>query len=161
MHSYQWLRPDFGAPCSLPAVSGSSQSWWFWGFRRILLDLMRNSEKPGFSFFFVLGIGRPALRNSMVRLKVGCLCYLRSLCLFELLYDVRVSLRVVWMDGVGESSRFCHASSTTTQQPHNHTTTQTTQPTTNNPKVARAWVFECLNVLMYCSILTVLFIAPS
>ena len=29
-----------------------------------------------------------------------------------------------------------------------------------DPKVARAWVFECLCVLMYCSILTVL-LSPS
>ena len=32
-------------------------------------------------FFVVLGKGRPALTNSMTRLMVGCLYFLRSLCL--------------------------------------------------------------------------------
>ena len=33
-------------------------------FFLILLGLMKNSERPGFPIFAVLGKGRPALRNS-------------------------------------------------------------------------------------------------
>ena len=36
----------------------------------ILLGLMRNSERPGFPIFVALGKGRPALRNSMWRLRM-------------------------------------------------------------------------------------------
>ena len=77
------------------------------GFLPILLGLMRNSEKPGFSTFVALGKGRPALRNSLMSLKAGCPCLLRYLCLDVLgscllrLYIVRVLLLVAWMAGVG------------------------------------------------------------
>ena len=47
----------------------------------ILLRLMRNSERPGFPIFVALGKGRPALRNSMWRLRDGCLSCLKFLCL--------------------------------------------------------------------------------
>ena len=50
------------------------------GFWLIQQGLMRNSERLGFPIFVVLGKGRPALKNSMRRLKVGCLCYLRLIC---------------------------------------------------------------------------------
>ena len=80
----------------------------------ILLGLMRNSEKPGFPTFVALGKGRPALRNSIVRLRGGCHFYLRftyrgvdwsGTCLL-MLSIVRVLLLAVLMVGVGRSSRF-------------------------------------------------------
>ena len=46
----------------------------------ILLGLMRNSDRPGFPTFVALGKGRPALRNSIGKLRVGCLFCLRFLC---------------------------------------------------------------------------------
>ena len=49
-------------------------------FYLILLGLMMNSERPGFPIFVALGKGRPALRNSIVRLRGGDLCYRRFLC---------------------------------------------------------------------------------
>ena len=45
-----------------------------------LPGLMRNSERLGFPTFVVLGKGRPALKNSIMRLKDGCHFYLRFLC---------------------------------------------------------------------------------
>ena len=51
------------------------------GFYLILPELMKNSERPGFPTFVALGKGRPALRNSMKRLRGGCPCYQRFLCL--------------------------------------------------------------------------------
>ena len=47
----------------------------------ILLGLMRNSERLGFPTFVALGKGIPALRNSILRLRSGCLFCLRFLCL--------------------------------------------------------------------------------
>ena len=52
------------------------------GFYLIWPGLMKNSERPGFPTFVALGKGRPALRNSMKRLRGGCPCYQRFLCLF-------------------------------------------------------------------------------
>ena len=51
------------------------------GFYLIPLGLMRNSERLGFPTFVALGKGRPALRNSIVKLRGGYLCYRRFLCL--------------------------------------------------------------------------------
>ena len=51
------------------------------GFLLILLGLTRNSERLGFPIFAALGKGRPALRNSILRWRSGCLFYLRFLCL--------------------------------------------------------------------------------
>ena len=50
-------------------------------FYLILPGLTRNSERPGFPIFVALGKGRPALRNSIARLRGGYLCYRRFLCL--------------------------------------------------------------------------------
>ena len=47
----------------------------------IQLGLIRNSERLGFPIFVALGKGRPALRNSLLRLMVGCQCFLWYLCL--------------------------------------------------------------------------------
>ena len=41
------------------------------GCLRIQLGSMKNSERLGFPTFVVLDKGRPALRNSIVRLRVG------------------------------------------------------------------------------------------
>ena len=66
--------------------------------------LTKNSERPGFPIFVVLGKGRPALR--LVRLRAGCHCFLGFLCLILLvkcllrLYVVRAPLLVVWTAGV-------------------------------------------------------------
>ena len=49
------------------------------GYLLILLGLMRNSERLGFPTFVALGKGIPALRNSILRLRNGCLFYLRFL----------------------------------------------------------------------------------
>ena len=38
---------------------------------------MRNFEKLGFPIFVVLDNGRPTLRNSLIKLKAGCLSFLR------------------------------------------------------------------------------------
>ena len=59
---YNWLRLFSVSLISLHVVLG------FW---RILLELMRNFEKPGFPIFVILGKGRPALRNSLLKLKVA------------------------------------------------------------------------------------------
>ena len=79
IHPYKWLRPDMVPPapflqCNSHLTPGGSG---------VLADpgLMRNSEKPGFPIFVVLGKGRPALRTSFMRWMVGRLCYLRSLYL--------------------------------------------------------------------------------
>ena len=40
---------------------------------------MRNFEKLGFPIFVVLDKGRPTLRNSLMKLKAGCLFFLRFL----------------------------------------------------------------------------------
>ena len=50
----------------------------------IQLGLMGNSERPGFPIFVALGKGKPALRNSMWRLKVGYRFCLRFPCLSQL-----------------------------------------------------------------------------
>ena len=47
----------------------------------ILLGLMRNSEKFGFPTVVALGKERPALRNSLMRLRGGYHFYLRFICL--------------------------------------------------------------------------------
>ena len=47
---------------------------------QILQGLMKNSERLGFPTFAVLGKGRPALTNSILRLMGGCHFYLRSTC---------------------------------------------------------------------------------
>ena len=70
VHPYKWLRPD---PCSCRLVVLECFL--------ILPGLMRNSERLGFPIFVALGKGRPALRNSMWRLRGGYLCRLRFMCL--------------------------------------------------------------------------------
>ena len=50
-------------------------------FLLILLGLMRNFEKLGFPIFVVLDEERPTLRNSFMKLKAGCLFFLRFFCL--------------------------------------------------------------------------------
>ena len=80
VHPYKWLRPDLVPPspfllCEPHLSSGAL------GFYLILQGLMRNSERPGFPTFVVLGKGKPALRNSILRLRGGYHCCLRFLCL--------------------------------------------------------------------------------
>ena len=87
-----WIRED---PMVIP-IGGSGLSWSFLlpfssvslisrlvvlVHLLILLRLMRNSEKLGFPTFVALGKGIPALRNSILRLRNGCLFYPRFLCL--------------------------------------------------------------------------------
>ena len=80
VHPYKWLRPDL-----VPLLLFFSVNRIFLlvvlVFYLILLGLTRNSERPGFPIFVALGKGRPALRNSMLRLRGGYLCYLRFPCL--------------------------------------------------------------------------------
>ena len=97
VHPHRWLSPAPFLQCKP---------------HRCLLILpgqMRNAEKPGFPTFVVLGKGTPALRNSLMRLMVGCPCFLWYLCLNLLgkcllrLHVVKVPPPVVWMVGVGRS----------------------------------------------------------
>ena len=67
------LGPDLVLPA--PFLQCQAHLLVFLGFWRILPELMRNSEKPGFPTFVALGKGVPALRNSLMRLKVGCLLF--------------------------------------------------------------------------------------
>ena len=80
VHPYKWLRLDL---VPLPLFFSVSRIFLLvvLVFYLILLGLMRNSERPGFPFFVAVGKGRPALRNSIVRLRGGYLCYRRFLCL--------------------------------------------------------------------------------
>ena len=80
VHPYKWLRPDLVPPspflqCEPHLSPGGS------GFFLIPLGLMKNSERLGFPTFVALGKGRPALRNSIVRLRGGYLFYQSFLCL--------------------------------------------------------------------------------
>ena len=106
VHPYKWLRPDL-VPLLLFCCVILFSLVVVLGFWQILPGLMRNSKRPGFPTFVVLGKGRPALRNSVRRLTAGCPCFLRCLCLNLLvrcllrLYIVRVPLLVAWMVGVG------------------------------------------------------------
>ena len=103
VHPYKWLRRDLVHPapffCSVL------------GFWLIRAGMMRNSEKLGFPTFAALGKGRPVLRNSLKRLMGGSLFCRRFPCLVLLercllmWFTVKVLLQVVWMAGVGVSSR--------------------------------------------------------
>ena len=61
-------------------MSASSDAWWFWRCLRILLGLMKNSERPGFPTFVVPGKGRPVLTNLVGRWMGGYHFYLRFIC---------------------------------------------------------------------------------
>ena len=76
---YRWLRPDLVPPAPFCSVILALLLVGL-GFWLTLRGLMRNSVKPGFPIFVVLGKGKPAWRNSMRRLKVGYLCCLRLMC---------------------------------------------------------------------------------
>ena len=80
VHPYEWLRPDLVPPALFFSVNRIFHLVVL-VFYLILLGLMRNSERPGFPIFAALGKGRPALRNSMMRLRGSYLCYQRFLCL--------------------------------------------------------------------------------
>ena len=76
VHPYKWLRPDL---VPLLHFSGASPI-----LRLVVLEcllirpgLMKNSERPGFPTFTVLGKGIPALRNLIVKLMGGYHFYLR------------------------------------------------------------------------------------
>ena len=76
VHPYRWLRLDLVPPspflqCEPCLTSGDQVSF------RILLGLMKNSERLGFPTFAVLGKGRPALTNSALRLMGGCRFFLK------------------------------------------------------------------------------------
>ena len=65
---YKWLRPDLvpRAPflqCEPHFTHSGSGSLVI----PLMLVMLRNSEKPGFPIFVVLGKGRPALRNSFLK----------------------------------------------------------------------------------------------
>ena len=71
VHPYRWLRPDLVPPAPFLQCDP-----------RLTSDgLMRNSERPGFPIFAVLGKWRPALTNSASRLMGGCLFFLRFISL--------------------------------------------------------------------------------
>ena len=75
--SERWLRPDLMPPAPFLQCEPHILRLVVLEFFLILPGLMRNSERPGFPTFVALGKGRPALRNSMWRLRVGflyCLC---------------------------------------------------------------------------------------
>ena len=76
----RWLRPDLVPPavflqCDPGLTPGGSG---------VLTDPARIDDefrvKLGFPFFVALGKGKPAWRNSMRRLRFGCLCWLRFIC---------------------------------------------------------------------------------
>ena len=78
VRTYRWLRPDLVPPspflrCNPRLTPGGS------GFWLVPIGSTRNSVKLGFPTFVALGKGKPAWRNSMRKLLVGCLCYLRFL----------------------------------------------------------------------------------
>ena len=80
VHPYRWLRPDLVPPapflqCKPHLTPGGS------GVLSDPAGLMKNSERPGFPLFAVLGKGRPALTNSILRLLGGCHFHLRFVCL--------------------------------------------------------------------------------
>ena len=76
VHPYKWLRPDL-----VPLLLSFSVKRIFHlvvlGYFLILPGLMKNSQRPGFPIFAVLGKGRPALTNSALRLRDGCRFYLK------------------------------------------------------------------------------------
>ena len=80
VHPKKWLRPDL-VPLSLFFSVNRIFRLVVLVYCLILLGLTRNSERPGFPIFVALGKGRPALRNSMMRLRGGYICYRRFLCL--------------------------------------------------------------------------------
>ena len=80
VHSYKWLRPDLVTLLLFFNVSRISLLVVL-VFYLILLGLMRNSERPGFPVFVALGKGRPALRKSIVRLRVTLLPEVSLPCL--------------------------------------------------------------------------------
>ena len=110
VHPYKWLRPDLVPPALFCSVT-LSLLLVVLGFWLIRAGSMRNSEKLGFPTSAALGKGRPALRNSLVRLKGGYHSCRRFPChgLLErcllMLFDVRALLLVAWTVGVGGSSR--------------------------------------------------------
>ena len=105
------VQAGVGSPCSFFFCIVTLSS--LLGFWLIRPGLMRNSERPDFPTFAALGKGRPALRNFIMRFRVGCLSSRRLLCrgLLEKFllrpFIVRALLLVVWMAGVCGSSRLC------------------------------------------------------
>ena len=79
VHFYKWLRPDLVPPAPFFQCKPHLTPGGF-GFLLIQPGLMKNSERPGFPSFAVLGKGIPALRNSMKNSRGGYLCCLRLLC---------------------------------------------------------------------------------
>ena len=81
VHPYKWLRPNLVPPAPFlqcdPGLSPGGSGAFF----LILLGLMKNSERLGFPISAVLGKGKPALRNSILRLRGGYHCCLKFLCL--------------------------------------------------------------------------------
>ena len=80
VHPYKWHRPDLLLPapllqCEPPLSPGGS------GVPADPARIDEKFRKAGLPYFVALGKGRPALRNSMMRLKDGCLCCLKLLCL--------------------------------------------------------------------------------
>ena len=78
VHPNKWLRTDMVHPLLFCSVSLILLQVVL-GFWLILPGLTRNSERPGFPTFAVLGKGIPALRNSTRRSRGGYLCCLRLL----------------------------------------------------------------------------------
>ena len=70
-HPYKWLRPDLVPPCSFFCNVTLSSLQVVLACWLILLGLMRNAERHGFPTVAVLGTGRPALKNSILRLMGG------------------------------------------------------------------------------------------
>ena len=74
---------------------------------------MRNFKKLGFPISVVLDEGRPTLRNSLMKLRAGCLFFLRCFCLGFLVvcllmwFIVRRLPLVDRMVGVGGNLKCC------------------------------------------------------
>ena len=81
VHPNRWLRPDLVSPAPFLQCVSLISRLVVLGCFLILLGLLRKSERLGFPFFVALGKGRPALRNSIGRLRGGYHFYLRFLCL--------------------------------------------------------------------------------
>ena len=77
VHPTRWLRPDLVPPAPFLQCERLILLLVVQVAFLILLGLMKNSEKPGFPTFVVLGKGRPALTNSALRLMGGCRFYLK------------------------------------------------------------------------------------
>ena len=80
VHPYKWHRPDLVHLA--PFLHGVSLILHLvgLGFGIVLTGLRKNSVKLGFPTFAALGKERPALRSSIGKFRIGCLCCLGLRC---------------------------------------------------------------------------------